>query len=74
MRPAAGNPDRDPRPLHRAGQEYRPVDAVVRSGMMYRFSRKQAVDDLQALIEPLGQDPGVGRLAERAVLGVNGGT
>ena len=37
MRPAAGNPDRDPRPLHRAGQEYRPVDAVVRSGMLYRF-------------------------------------
>ena len=59
MRPAAGNPDRDSRPLHRAGQEYGPVDAVVRSCMVYRFSGEQAVDDLQALIEPLGQDPGL---------------
>ena len=58
MRPAAGNPDRDPRPLHRAGQEYGPVDAVVRSGMVYRFSRKQAINDLQAFIEPLAQDLG----------------
>ena len=73
MRPAAGDRDRDPRPLYRAGQEYGPVDAVVRSGMVYRFSRKRAVDDLQALIEPLAQDPGVGRLAERAVLGVRSG-
>src|SRR5215207_9078624 len=32
-------------------RRYGPVDAVVRSDMVYRFSRKQAVDDLQALIE-----------------------
>jgi hypothetical protein len=59
--------------MDRAGQEYGPVDAVVRSDMMYRFSREQAVDDLQALVQPLGQDPRIGRLAERAVLGVNWG-
>ena len=73
MRPAAGNPDRDPRPLDRAGHEHRSLDAVMRSGVVYRFSREQAVDDLQPLVEHLGQDPGVGRLAERAVLGVNRG-
>jgi hypothetical protein len=74
MRQAAGGPDRDPSPLYRTGQEYGPVDAVVRSDMMCRFSREQAVDDLQALVESLGQDPRIGWLAERAVLGLDGGT
>jgi hypothetical protein len=63
MRPAARNPDRDPRPLDRAGQKDGAVYAVVHSGMVYRFSGEQAVDDLQAFIEPLGQDQGVGWLA-----------
>jgi hypothetical protein len=48
--------------------------SAVRSGMVYRFSREQAVEDLQALIEPLSQDPWVSWLAERAVVDVNGGT
>ena len=59
MGPAAENADGDPRPLHRARQEYGSIDAVVRSSTLYRFPREQGVDDLQALVEPLGQDPGV---------------
>src|SRR5690606_23017579 len=60
------DPDRDPRPLHRSRREPEVVDAELRAVVPDRATRPEPGEDLQALVETLGQHPRRGRLAHGA--------
>src|SRR6185295_934122 len=71
LRPRADDPDRDPRLLDRLRPESHRLESIVTALEPERFAAPEALEDGQALVEPLGADARIGRLAdvaERAVI------
>src|SRR5262249_2287697 len=72
VRPDPADPDRHPRPLHRDREENHVVDRDLAAAVGDRLTGPQQVQRVQALIQPLGEHLGVGRVAEAAVLARDG--
>ena len=68
--PAARDPDRDPRPLHRDRPEGRPGDLVVLAVVFEPLAAPEPGEDRQPLVEAPRPHPGVGGLAEGGELGL----
>jgi hypothetical protein len=72
VRPDTSDPDRHPRALHRSRQEKHIIDRDLVALIGHRLTGPQQIQRVQALIQPLSEHPGIGRVAETPVLAGHG--
>lgn len=70
-RPEPADPHGRTGPLHGGGQQRHVPDFIVRAVVVHRLAGPEAPQQLQSLVQPLGEEAWLGRVAEAAVFVVD---